>query len=191
MSLRARLEAHVAAVGPMTAADYMEACLHDPADGYYATRPAIGAGGDFLTAPMVSQMFGELIGLWAAQMWLAMGSPALVRLVEMGPGDGTLMEDLLRAGRALPGGIGHVQHQGAEVAAGQLVDVDELGEIPAGQHRMVHFEAQHRVGIVDAEQVRLRSDEGRQGHDDLLADRIDRRVRHLREILLEIGVEQF
>ena len=88
----------------MTAADYMDACLHDPADGYYATRPAIGAGGDFLTAPMVSQMFGELIGLWAAQVWLAMGSPALVRLVEMGPGDGTLMADMTRAiGRAAPG----------------------------------------------------------------------------------------
>jgi SAM-dependent MidA family methyltransferase len=103
MSLRARLEAHVAAAGPMTAADYMDACLHDPDFGYYATRPALGAQGDFVTAPLVSQMFGELIGLWAAQVWINMGSPAPVRLVEMGPGDGTLMADMVRAiGRAAP-----------------------------------------------------------------------------------------
>ncbi len=63
MSLKARLETHIAAAGPMTAADYMDACLHDPAFGYYATRPALGAEGDFVTAPLVSQMFGELIGL--------------------------------------------------------------------------------------------------------------------------------
>jgi SAM-dependent MidA family methyltransferase len=103
MSLRARLEAHIAAAGPMTAADYMDACLHDPDHGYYAVRPALGAGGDFVTAPLVSQMFGELLGLWAVELWRAMGSPAPVRLVEMGPGDGTLMADMTRAAaRAAP-----------------------------------------------------------------------------------------
>lgn len=101
--LKARLAAQIAQTGPLTIAQYMTACLHDPQDGYYATRPAIGEPGDFLTAPMVSQMFGELIGVWAASAWRAMGEPDPFLLVEMGPGDGTLMEDLLRAGRALPG----------------------------------------------------------------------------------------
>jgi SAM-dependent MidA family methyltransferase len=101
--LKARLAAQIAQTGPLTIAQYMTACLHDPQDGYYATRPAIGEPGDFLTAPMVSQMFGELIGVWAASAWRAMGGPDPFLLVEMGPGDGTLMEDLLRAGRALPG----------------------------------------------------------------------------------------
>lgn len=103
MSLKDRLARDIAELGPMTVAEYMTRCLHDPRDGYYATRPRIGADGDFITAPMVSQMFGELLGLWAAEVWMRMGSPARVILAEMGPGDGTLMEDLLRAARAAPG----------------------------------------------------------------------------------------
>ena len=103
MSLAQKLAAQIAQTGPLTMAQYMTACLHDPQFGYYATRPALGETGDFLTAPLVSQMFGELIGLWAASAWRQMGAPDPFVLVEMGPGDGTLMEDLLRAGRALPG----------------------------------------------------------------------------------------
>ena len=102
-SLRERLAAEIAQTGPLTVAQYMTACLHDPLDGYYATHPALGAAGDFLTAPLVSQMFGELIGIWAASCWRLMGEPERFRLVEMGPGDGTLMSDILRAGRAMPG----------------------------------------------------------------------------------------
>jgi len=102
-SLRDRLAAEIAQTGPLTIAQYMTACLHDPQHGYYATRPALGPAGDFVTAPLVSQMFGELIGVWAASAWRLMDEPAQVRLVEMGPGDGTLMSDLLRAARALPG----------------------------------------------------------------------------------------
>ncbi|MFP5295849.1 MAG: class I SAM-dependent methyltransferase, partial [Alphaproteobacteria bacterium] len=85
-----------------TVADYVVRCLHDPQDGYYATRPAIGASGDFITAPMVSQMFGELIGLWAIELWRRLGAPERVRLVEVGPGDGTLMADALCAARLDP-----------------------------------------------------------------------------------------
>ena len=103
MSLSERLAAQIAVSGPLTIAQYMTACLHDPQDGYYATRPGLGAAGDFLTAPLVSQMFGELIGVWAASVWRLMDEPASIRLVEMGPGDGTLMEDLLRAARHAPG----------------------------------------------------------------------------------------
>jgi len=99
MSLADRLKSQIAHDGPLTIAQYMTACLHDPQDGYYATRPAIGEGGDFITAPMISQMFGELLGLWALETWSRMGRPARFTLVEMGPGDGTLMSDLLRATR--------------------------------------------------------------------------------------------
>lgn len=103
MSLRDRLIAQIAQDGPIGVAEYFTRCLHDPRDGYYAMRPALGGtGGDFITAPLVSQMFGELIGLWAVETWTRMGCPAPFRLVEMGPGDGTLMSDLLRAARLSP-----------------------------------------------------------------------------------------
>ena len=102
MSLRDRLAREIALTGAMTVADYVTRCLHDPQGGYYATRPAIGATGDFITAPMISQMFGELIGLWAVELWERLGAPERVRLVEVGPGDGTLMADALRAARLAP-----------------------------------------------------------------------------------------
>jgi NADH dehydrogenase [ubiquinone] 1 alpha subcomplex assembly factor 7 len=103
MSLREHLIARIAQEGPISVADYMDACLHDPEDGYYAVRPALGEAGDFITAPHVSQMFGELIGLWAASVWAELGQPTRLRLVELGPGDGALMADALRAGRAALG----------------------------------------------------------------------------------------
>jgi SAM-dependent MidA family methyltransferase len=90
----------------MTVAQYMTACLHDPLDGYYATRPALGEAGDFITAPMISQMFGELIGLWAVETWRGMGAPGRVLLVEAGPGTGALMDDALRAAWLDPAFIG-------------------------------------------------------------------------------------
>lgn len=102
MSLAERLAAHIRTGGPMTIAQYMTACLHDPQDGYYATRPALGAEGDFITAPLVSQMFGELIGAWLVECWERLGRPAPFRLVEMGPGDGTLTSDILRLARLVP-----------------------------------------------------------------------------------------
>lgn len=101
-SLKARLAREITLSGPMTVADYVTRCLHDPQGGYYATRPELGARGDFITAPLVSQMFGELIGLWAVETWRRLGAPERVRLVEVGPGDGTLMADALRAARLAP-----------------------------------------------------------------------------------------
>jgi SAM-dependent MidA family methyltransferase len=103
MSLRERLADQVRAGGPLTVAQYMTACLHDPDFGYYATRPALGEDGDFITAPLISQMFGELVGVWAASAWELLGRPRELRLVEMGPGDGTLMGDILRTVRHQPG----------------------------------------------------------------------------------------
>ena len=88
--------------GPISVARYMALCLGHPTHGYYATRDPFGARGDFITAPEISQMFGELIGLWCAEVWRQMGAPARIALVELGPGRGTLMNDLLRAAKALP-----------------------------------------------------------------------------------------
>ena len=128
-SLRDRLAAEIAQTGPLTVAQYMAACLHDPHAGYYATRPALGAGGDFITAPLVSQMFGELIGVWAASCWRLMGEPERVVLVEMGPGDGTLMSDLLRAARVAEGFLEAAEVWLVETSA-PLADVQarRLGE---------------------------------------------------------------
>jgi NADH dehydrogenase [ubiquinone] 1 alpha subcomplex assembly factor 7 len=101
--LARKLGERIALEGPITAADYMTACLHDPEHGYYATRPRLGADGDFITAPLVSQMFGELVGAWLADCWLQLGRSSSVRLVEIGPGDGTLMSDVLRVLARAPG----------------------------------------------------------------------------------------
>jgi NADH dehydrogenase [ubiquinone] 1 alpha subcomplex assembly factor 7 len=87
--------------GPMPVADYMRICLTHPRLGYYTTRDPIGARGDFITAPEISQMFGELIGLWMAAVWQQMGAPENVRVVELGPGRGTLMVDALRAAKTV------------------------------------------------------------------------------------------
>src|SRR6056297_1082831 len=93
------LKARIAADGPMTVADYMASCLSHPRHGYYATRDPFGRAGDFVTAQEVSQMFGEMIGLWLSVVWRQIGAPSPVRLVELGPGRGTLMADALRAAR--------------------------------------------------------------------------------------------
>jgi NADH dehydrogenase [ubiquinone] 1 alpha subcomplex assembly factor 7 len=92
----------IATEGPIPVDRYMELCLGHPQHGYYATRDPLGVAGDFVTAPEVSQMFGELIGAWAATVWRQMGSPPSLRLIELGPGRGTLMADALRATKALP-----------------------------------------------------------------------------------------
>ena len=98
-----RLAERIARFGPLTMAEYMAAALTDPEAGYYMTADPLGAGGDFTTAPEVSQMFGEMIGLWCADLWHRIGQPDPVWLVELGPGRGSLMADALRAARTLPG----------------------------------------------------------------------------------------
>lgn len=115
----------IASDGPMPLDRYMALSLSHPEHGYYATRDPFGARGDFVTSPEISQMFGELIGLWAAEAWRVMGSPARVALIELGPGRGTLMGDMLRAARAAPGFL-----DAAEVT---LVETSPaLAEIQAG-----------------------------------------------------------
>ncbi|MBN2628988.1 MAG: SAM-dependent methyltransferase [Rhodobacteraceae bacterium] len=104
------IAARIAATGPITLAEYMSECLLHPQHGYYTTRDPLGAAGDFTTAPEISQMFGELLGLALAQSWLDQGSPSPFTLAELGPGRGTLMADVLRATRSVPG-----FHAGAQV----------------------------------------------------------------------------
>ncbi|MCF8470056.1 MAG: SAM-dependent methyltransferase [Parvibaculum sp.] len=89
--------------GPIPLSHYMALALGHPEHGYYMTRDPLGAQGDFTTAPEVSQMFGELIGLWLGQQWLACGMPKPFALAELGPGRGTLMADALRAMHKVPG----------------------------------------------------------------------------------------
>ncbi len=117
MSLRDLLCARIAQTGPMSLAAYMAECLLHPEFGYYTTRAPFGQGGDFTTAPEISQMFGELVGLCLAQSWIDQGSPARFTLAELGPGRGALMADVLRATRGVPG-----FHDGAELI---LIEVSE------------------------------------------------------------------
>jgi NADH dehydrogenase [ubiquinone] 1 alpha subcomplex assembly factor 7 len=97
-----RIVRRIRAEGPLSTAAFMTMALHDPVDGYYARRHPIGAGGDFVTAPEISQVFGELIGLWCAVMWRQLGRPDPVILAELGPGRGVLISDLLRAAAMVP-----------------------------------------------------------------------------------------
>lgn len=93
-----RVKAH----GPLTVSDYMIDCLMHPDHGYYQQETVFGADGDFITAPEVSQMFGEVIGLWLVEQWRSLGSPTSFNLVEFGPGRGTLMVDILRSSKNTP-----------------------------------------------------------------------------------------
>jgi SAM-dependent MidA family methyltransferase len=125
------LAARIATTGPMTVAEYMSECLWHPAHGCYASRDPLGAAGDFTTAPEISQMFGELIGLCLAQAWLDQGAPAPFALVELGPGRGTLMADLWRATARVPG-----FH-----AAARMVLVESSRPLRAAQGRVLPMAA--------------------------------------------------
>ena len=116
--LEFEIRRRIDAAGPMPVAEYMGLCLGHPEHGYYVTRDPLGARGDFTTAPEISQMFGELIGLWIAAVWTRMGSPENVRLIELGPGRGTLMKDALRAMQVMP-----ALHQAAVV---HLVEISPV-----------------------------------------------------------------
>src|SRR5262249_9314117 len=101
-ALGRKIARRIRAEGPLSVAAYMAMALHDPEDGYYARYAPIGAQGDFITAPEISQVFGELIGLWCVVVWRQLGRPDPVNLVELGPGRGVLMSDLLRAAATVP-----------------------------------------------------------------------------------------
>jgi len=98
-----RIAGLIRTAGPVSVADYMAICLFDPDHGYYTTREPFGAEGDFVTAPEVSQMFGELVAVWLVEAWQANGKPIPATIAEIGPGRGTLMKDMVRTiGRLAP-----------------------------------------------------------------------------------------
>ena len=142
--LTARLVRHIRAHGPMTVAAYMAMALHDPADGYYARRQPLGGGGDFITAPEISQVFGELIGLWCADLWQRMGSPDPVVVAELGPGRGVLIADFLRAASGIAGFRAAIRlylvetspvlraEQQRRLAGAGAVWLDDAGGLPDG-----------------------------------------------------------
>ena len=101
-ALGARIASLIAAQGPLPIAQFMAMAALDPQHGYYTTRDPLGARGDFVTAPEISQAFGELVGLWCVQAWFDQGRPTPARLVELGPGSGSLMDDALRAAKLAP-----------------------------------------------------------------------------------------
>lgn len=100
--LEAEIRRRIMLAGPMPVRQFMMLCLTHPEHGYYTTRDPLGRSGDFITSPEISQVFGELLGLWAASAWHRMGQPENVRLVELGPGRGTMMLDALRAAQVVP-----------------------------------------------------------------------------------------
>ena len=134
----------IALAGPITVADFMAEALGHPRLGYYRRAMPLGAAGDFTTAPEISQMFGELVGAWLAERWLAMGQPAAVKLIELGPGRGTLMADALRATRGVPGFHGAIDlhlidineplraAQQAALAAWRPTWHERFDDVPAG-----------------------------------------------------------
>ena len=101
-SLKQKIRQIIEENGHISVEKYMKLCLYDPTHGYYSCKQPIGLMGDFTTSPEISQLFGELVGLWLAQVWLAQGSKKPFALVELGPGKGTLMSDILRATSNVP-----------------------------------------------------------------------------------------
>ena len=138
MTLLHELMARIATSGPITVAEYMNTALLHPTLGYYSTRDPLGADGDFTTAPEISQMFGELIGLCLAQSWLDQGAPNPFTLAELGPGRGTLMADILRATS---------QVQGFHEAA-QIVLVEASPVLKARQAETLAAYAPHWINMV-------------------------------------------
>lgn len=101
-SLEDKLKNRIIEAGPISVAEYMTVCLLDPVQGYYPTRDPLGTDGDFITAPEISQMFGEVLGLWCVQSWIDLGRPETLHLIEYGPGRGIMMSDMLRSAALEP-----------------------------------------------------------------------------------------
>jgi NADH dehydrogenase [ubiquinone] 1 alpha subcomplex assembly factor 7 len=146
--LAALLARRIRLTGPLSVADFMAEALGHPEHGYYRQGERLGAAGDFTTAPEISQMFGELIGLWLVDQWTRLGEPGSVRLVELGPGRGTLIADALRAARLRPGFLAalslHLVETSSSLRAQQAARLagllpadaapawhESLGEVPA------------------------------------------------------------
>lgn len=162
--LAAKLRTAIEQKGPLTIEHYMQSCLFDAEHGYYKNATVIGRGGDFITAPEISQTFGELIGLWCAAVWQQMGAPDRVQLIELGAGRGTLLKDVLRAAKQVP-----AFYQAVSVA---IVDT--------------------HPGLKDQQKKTLQSFQDRVAwHDDLLALNTQPTIFIANEFLDCLPIEQF
>ena len=133
-ALRQKLIRLIEASGPISVSEYMAACLFDPQDGYYTSREPFGAGGDFITAPEISQMFGELLAVWAWSAWSANGKPVPSILAEIGPGRGTLMADMLRTLGHLDPSFVTLTRVAMIEASARLTEI-QRGKLEAGRAR--------------------------------------------------------
>lgn len=139
-TLAERLHRRIEREGPISLSDYMASVLTEPQGGYYSVRDPLGQKGDFTTAPEISQMFGELLGLWAVALWEGLGRPDPITLIELGPGRGTLLTDALRAQRLAPEFLGALQLALVEasphlMAAQQARLADVAPDLPATWYR--------------------------------------------------------
>jgi NADH dehydrogenase [ubiquinone] 1 alpha subcomplex assembly factor 7 len=161
--LSGHLRRLIALQGPLSLADFMHEAMWHPSWGYYATSRVLGAAGDYVTAPEISQMFGELIGLWCGVAWQSMGSPRPFRLIELGPGRGLLMADLLRAARLVPGFLesarihlleaseGLRAAQRERLAGAEIAWHEDLAGIPEGPAVMIANEFLDALPILQLE----------------------------------------
>lgn len=117
-SLAEYLHTAIEVRGPLTVAEYMRYALTHPEYGYYMKKDVFGQQGDFITSPEISQMFGELIGIWAIATWQAMGQPERIQIVELGPGKGSLQQDFLSAAKAFPSFYRAIEIHLVEVSPG-------------------------------------------------------------------------
>lgn len=143
-ALALRLKEEIVRGGPIPVTDYVARCLWDETSGYYATRGVIGAANDFITSAEISQVFGELIGLWSGVVWQqALDAPAAFSLAEYGPGRGTMMRDVLRVGRVVPGFLNaasvHMVEMSASLAALQRTAVAQSGASVSWGQSLVGF----------------------------------------------------
>ncbi|TCD15327.1 class I SAM-dependent methyltransferase [Oricola cellulosilytica] len=142
--LAGRIRRLIETLGPISVSDYMAMCLFDPAEGYYTTREPFGTGGDFTTAPEISQMFGEIVGAWLVHAWQTSGKPSPFALAEIGPGRGTLMRDILRTAKLAPEFLAtarvvlveasprlrEIQRQTLSGVAGDCAWIDTMKDLP-------------------------------------------------------------
>lgn len=182
MSLLDQIVTRIAREGPMRVDEYMATCLLHPTLGYYTTGDPLGAGGDFITAPEISQMFGELVGLALAQCWLDQGAPAPFTLAELGPGKGTLMADALRACRGVPGFLEAAQvvlvevsptlraEQASRIRAAHVDWVDRADDLP--QETPLFLFANEFFDALPIRQFVREGDRWRERHVGIEGDRL-------------------
>lgn len=152
--LASKIAGLIAASGPISVSDYMTLCLADPEHGYYQTREPFGTSGDFITAPEVTQLFGEMIGIFIVHAWQAAGEPPAPRLVEFGPGRGTLMQDMLRvvsrlAPRLFETMTVHLVETSPRLAAIQAETLAETGVQPRWHGRIEDVPAGHLLLVAN------------------------------------------